>query len=102
MTAHNGAQVFSLGNTIGIGSKLNWEQRLGFVRMGTFSDYKQTFAGGNLGVGAAQMQNLVANLMPGLELGNFANNDHVMRLAFTSARPECPAHSWIWATTRTA
>ncbi len=51
VTAHNGAQVFSLGNTIAIGPRLNWEQRLGFVRMGTFSNYKQTFAGGNLGVG---------------------------------------------------
>jgi hypothetical protein len=75
VTAHNGAQVFSLGNTIAIGSKLNWEQRLGFVRMGTFSDYKQTFAGGNLGVGAAQPDNLVANLLPGLQINNFADND---------------------------
>ena len=75
VTAHNGAQVFSLGNTTAIGSRFNWEQRLGFVRMGTFSDYKQTFSGGNLGVSAAQTDNLVANLMPGLQINNFAYND---------------------------
>lgn len=75
VTAHNGAQVFSLGNTIAIGSKVNWEQRLGFVRMGSFSDYKQTFSGGNLGVSAAQTQNLVANVLPGLEIKNFGYFD---------------------------
>ncbi|HEU5456988.1 MAG TPA: carboxypeptidase regulatory-like domain-containing protein [Terracidiphilus sp.] len=74
VTAHNGAQVFSLGNTTSIGQRLNWEQRLGFVREGTFSDYKQEFSG-NLGVAAAQPDNLVANLIPGLEINNFANSD---------------------------
>ena len=44
VTQHNGAQVFSLGNTISIGPRLNWEQRLGFVRMGSFSNYQQTVA----------------------------------------------------------
>ena len=73
VTAHNGAQVFSLGNTIAIGSRLNWEQRLGFVREGTFSGYKQDFSGGNLGVSAAQTDNLVANVMPGLQINNFGN-----------------------------
>ncbi|MGB6975235.1 MAG: carboxypeptidase regulatory-like domain-containing protein [Terracidiphilus sp.] len=75
VTAHNGSQVFSLGNTISIGQRLNWEQRLGFVREGTYSDYQQTFAGGNLGVGAGQPDNLVANEMPGLEIDNFGNFD---------------------------
>ncbi len=77
VTQHNGAQVFSIGNTISIGQRLNWEQRLGFVRMGSFSDYKQTFAGGNLGVGAATTptDKLVANVMPGLQINNFGNFD---------------------------
>jgi hypothetical protein len=75
VTAHNGAQVFSLGNTISIGQRLNWEQRLGFVRMGTFSNYQQTFAGGNLGVGGAQTLNLADNVMPGLQIDNFAYYD---------------------------
>ena len=75
VTAHNGAQVFSLGNTKSIGQRLNWEQRIGFVREGTFSDYKQTFAGGTLGVGDAQTQGLLANILPGLQIKNFAYND---------------------------
>ncbi len=75
VTAHNGAQVFSIGNTISIGQKLNWEQRLGFVRMGSFTNYTQAFSGGNLGVSAAQTDNLVANVLPGLEIKNFGNFD---------------------------
>ncbi|MGA7242866.1 MAG: TonB-dependent receptor, partial [Terracidiphilus sp.] len=77
VTQHNGAQVFSIGNTISIGPRLNWEQRLGFVRMGSFSNYTQTFAGGNLGVGSATTPTdmVVANLMPGLEIKNFGNFD---------------------------
>jgi hypothetical protein len=75
VTQHNGAQVFSIGNTISIGQKLNWEQRLGFVRMGSFSNYTQAFAGGNLGVSGAQTDHLVANVLPGLQINNFGNFD---------------------------
>jgi hypothetical protein len=74
VTQHNGSQVFSIGNTIAIGQRLNWEQRLGFVRMGSFSDYKQTVAG-NLGVGAAQTTNLIANALTGLTVNNFGYFD---------------------------
>ena len=75
VTQLNGSQVFSLGNTISIGPKLNWEQRLGYVRMGSFSNYTQTFSGGNLGVGAEQPDNLTPDTMPGLEIKNFAYYD---------------------------
>jgi len=82
VTQHNGAQVFSLDNTIAIGQRFNWEQRLGFVREGSFSDYKQTLAGGNLGVGGNQTPmpgttdtGLAANLLPGLEIKNFGYYD---------------------------
>ena len=75
VTAHNGSQVFSLGNTIAVNPRLNWEQRLGFVREGTFSDYKQAFAGGNLGVSGAQTDNLVANVLPGIQINNLEYND---------------------------
>jgi hypothetical protein len=75
VTQHNGAQVASIGNTIAIGSRFNWEQRLGFVRMGSFSNYQQTVAGGNLGVSAAQTTGLVSNLLPGLEIKNFGYFD---------------------------
>jgi hypothetical protein len=75
VTQHNGSQVFSLGNTTSIGSRLNWEQRLGFVRMGSFSNYQQTFSGGNLGVSGDQSTGLVAGAMPGLEIRNFGYFD---------------------------
>jgi len=75
VTAHNGSQVFSLGNTISIGPKVNWEQRLGYVRMGTFSHYNQTLPGGNLGVSAEQPDNLTPDVLPGLEIKNFGNYD---------------------------
>jgi hypothetical protein len=75
VSAHNGAQVFSIGNTKSIGQRLNWEQRIGFVREGTFSNYKQTFTGGTLGVGDAQPDGLLANILPGLQIKNFAYND---------------------------
>jgi hypothetical protein len=39
---HNLAQVGALDNTLTIGSKLNWEQRLGYSRMGSYSYYNQT------------------------------------------------------------
>jgi len=74
-TQHNGAQVFALDNTIAIGPKLNWEQRLGFVREGSFTGYTQTVAGGNMGVSAAQTTNLTPDVLPGLEISEFAYND---------------------------
>ncbi|MDR3772876.1 MAG: carboxypeptidase regulatory-like domain-containing protein [Terracidiphilus sp.] len=75
ITQHNGAQVFSLDNTIAIGQRLNWEQRLGFVRMGSFSNYVQNVAGGNLGVGAAQTTGMDAGVLPGLAISNFGYYD---------------------------
>ncbi|HME58448.1 MAG TPA: carboxypeptidase regulatory-like domain-containing protein [Terracidiphilus sp.] len=41
VTQNNGSQVAAIDNTISIGSRLNWEQRLGFVRMGSYGYYKQ-------------------------------------------------------------
>ena len=73
--------MFSLGNTIAIGQRLNWEQRIGFVREGTFSDYTQTFAGGNLSVGGSQTTSNVPNtdintsVLPGLEFKYFGADD---------------------------
>jgi hypothetical protein len=82
ITQHNGAQVFSLGNTIAIGQRLNWEQRLGFVRMGSFSSYVQQVPGGTLGVGGSQTPipgtmdtGMLANSLPGLTITNFGYYD---------------------------
>ncbi len=44
-TQNNGSQVFSIDNTTSFGSHLNWEQRLGFDRMGSYSHYTQDVTG---------------------------------------------------------
>jgi Carboxypeptidase regulatory-like domain len=54
---NNLAQVAAIDNTIQIGSKLNWEQRLGYARMGSYSYYQQTLGGdptlgANYGIGS--------------------------------------------------
>ena len=77
---NNGAQVFALDNTITIGSRLNWEQRLGFDRMGSYSHYTQTVTpdpslGPTFGVGAGTTSvTLTPNVLPGLSLGHFASS----------------------------
>jgi hypothetical protein len=72
----NGAQVFALDNTITIGSKINWEQRIGFDRMYSYSYYTQTLPassslGADYGIGAGQ-PGIIQNAMPGLDLKEFA------------------------------
>ncbi len=56
VTQLNGSQVAAIDNTISIGSRFNWEQRLGFVRMGSYSKFQQTVAGGNFGVNGGYVQ----------------------------------------------
>ncbi len=72
----NGAQVAAIDNTISIGSRLNWEQRLGFARMGSYSSYTQTLTnpdgGSNFGIGAGQIG--YAPGLPGLLISSFAIN----------------------------
>ena len=75
----NGAQVFAIDNTISLGSRLNWEQRLGFDRMRSYSSYDQTVAGGNFGINGAppagQIANpLAADDLAGILISEFASN----------------------------
>jgi len=81
VTQQNGSQVAAIDNTISLGPRLNWEQRLGFVRMGSYSSFNQTVAGGNFGVGAnygADNPNDPAYFAPGLPgilINNFADSN---------------------------
>ena len=82
VTQNNGAQVFAIDNTLTIGSHINWEQRLGFDRMGSYSFYTQTVAGGNFGIDSPASPPAIANglssdLLPGLSLGEFATKSTV-------------------------
>lgn len=77
-TQNNGAQVFSIDNTKSIGSRLNWEQRLGFARESSYTFYNQhvTCNGDpTCGINAAYPGAPAANqfnFMPGLLINEFA------------------------------
>ena len=73
LTQNNGSQVAAIDNTISIGSRLNWEQRLGFVRMGSYSFFNQTLPGSNFGIGQGVPG--YAPGLPGINIKNFADND---------------------------
>ncbi len=81
VTQTNGAQVFAIDNTITIGNKINWEQRLGFDRMGSYSAFTQTLPadptlGPGYGINAGQASSQIqTNLLAGLTLNQFASND---------------------------
>jgi Carboxypeptidase regulatory-like domain len=78
-TQSNTSQVGVIDNTISIGSRLNWEQRLGYVRMGSYSYYNQDVtdtanpsAGSNFGIGSGTTAGYLSpGLLPGLSLGEF-------------------------------
>jgi len=80
LTQNNGSQVGAIDNTISIGSRLNWEQRLGFVRMYSYSFDNQTVMpdatlGPTFGIGGMDGTGLfAAGQMPGLDLLEFAAN----------------------------
>ena len=73
----NGSQVLALDNTVQLGSRLNWEQRLGYDLMNSYSSYNQTVTpdptlGPTFGVGAGSA-GLTPNELPGLDLQKFAS-----------------------------
>jgi Carboxypeptidase regulatory-like domain len=80
LTQNNGSQVGALDNTISIGSRLNWEQRLGYIRMFSYSFDKQTVLpdanlGPTFGVGSEDTTGLITpGILPGLDLLEFASN----------------------------
>jgi hypothetical protein len=73
-TQENGAQVLALDNTITLGPKINWEQRIGYDRMRSYSYYTQQLAadptlGANYGIGTGF--DGYAGGLPGLTLKEF-------------------------------
>lgn len=67
-----GSQVASLDNTIALGSRMNWEQRLGFFRQKVYSSYQQTFAGCN-GDPTCGMSVPNSTTLPGLVFKKFGD-----------------------------
>jgi hypothetical protein len=73
----NGSQVLALDNTIQFGSRLNWEQRLGYDLMNSYSSYSQNLTpdptlGPTFGVGAGSV-GLTPDVLPGLDLLKLAS-----------------------------
>jgi hypothetical protein len=78
LTQENGSQVGALDNTITLGPRLNWEQRLGYVRMFSNSYDQQTVLpdpalGPTFGVGTGTGL-YSPGMLPGLDLLEFASN----------------------------
>jgi hypothetical protein len=78
LTQNNGAQVGAIDNTISMGPRINWEQRLGYVRMYSYSFDKQTVLpdptlGSTFGVGTGTGL-YTPGILPGLDLLEFGSN----------------------------
>ena len=67
---NNGSQVLAIDNTIAIGSRFNWEQRVGVDRMGSYSFYHQTLTNGSgdpaFGIGTGIPNGYIQGVLPGL------------------------------------
>jgi len=77
----NGAIVGAIDNTISIGPRLNWEQRLGYARERSYSYFSQKLTnndGGNLNYGIGTPEDgpneLAAGWLPGISMKEFAVN----------------------------
>jgi Carboxypeptidase regulatory-like domain len=64
-----GAQVFALGNTIGLGPKINWTQQIGFSRQKVYSNFASPLSASSVGI------TIPGNDMPGIDLVDFAQNN---------------------------
>ena len=81
VTQVNGAQVVAFDNTITLGPRINWEQRLGWVRERSYDYYTQTLGcdatlGCDYGIGAGTPY-LAQDLLAGLSLGEFATKSTI-------------------------
>ena len=76
ITQNNGSQVGAIDNTIAIGPRLNWEQRLGFTRMRAYSHSTQTLTNpsGDPAFGIGTGFPGYAPGLPGLLLSGFADS----------------------------
>jgi hypothetical protein len=78
LTQDNGSQVGAIDNTMSLGPRMNWEQRLGYVRMYSYSYDKQTVLpdpqlGPTFGVGTGTGL-YTPGILPGLDLLEFGSN----------------------------
>jgi hypothetical protein len=82
----NASQVAALDNTIQLSPRLNWEQRLGYDRMYSYSAYSQTVnpdptLGANFGITGSGGVTLTPGVLPGLNLTQFASTSQSSKAA---------------------
>jgi len=73
----NTSQVAAIDNTLNVGSRMNLEQRLGYIRMGTYTTYNQTVtntAGTGPTFGITNPVPGVPALLPSIYISEFAVN----------------------------
>jgi hypothetical protein len=71
---YNGSQVGALDNTISVGPRLNWEQRVGYIRMATYSSYNQSVINNSGGGPSFGVTNPVVGapaLLPSFSISEF-------------------------------
>ena len=66
----SGAQVFSLDNSINIGRRISWEQRVGFSRQKSYSNFDSQLNASDDGISLPN-----SNAFPGIELVDFAQDN---------------------------
>ncbi len=77
----NTAQVAALDNTTQIGQRLNWEQRIGYVRTGTYTTYNQTVDNNATGANGGPTFGITNDVpgapgvLPSFNIGRFAVNE---------------------------
>lgn len=67
----SGAQVFALNNAISFGSRINWEQRIGFSRQKTFSTFAPQLGASSIGINVLGG----GNSFPGFDFVDFGQNN---------------------------
>ena len=78
VTQNNLSQVGVIDNTMTIGTRVNWEQKLGYARMGSYSYYQQAVTpdptlGPTFGIGTGGAD-YAPGVLPGLSVSEFASS----------------------------
>jgi Carboxypeptidase regulatory-like domain len=66
----SGAQVFSLNNSLNLGQRINWEQRIGFSRQKSYSNFSPQLTASDEGITIPG-----GNSFPGIELADFGQDN---------------------------
>jgi hypothetical protein len=102
VTQLNGSQVAAIDNTITLGPKINWEQRVGYDRLYSYSTYTQTVfpsstagvTGPSFGIGAGSAG--LNGLLPGLSLDEFGSDSDTSSTTLTTGPDSAFVNEGYW------